>query len=220
MKELLLVNNPKDPFKYSEWFNLDFTNYPVGTTTGFYSNGLTFNRSGVATCSVVLEDGIPAISFNGDGAISANTTPDKLLNNDWRITLIAKIKASTTNPMIFVGRSYQSNGSGTWIASLTSTAAMDFWWNASRGTSTGTIARDKWYRIIFESVGNKLTVYLNTELDDPTPGIAVPGLSGKVIPDLADGTNFPLVIGGSADSTTYHGRYFLRSLKIETKRRL
>lgn len=207
MQELLTLTG-KDPKSYTEWFDLDFTKYPVGDTTGFTSHGLTFNRT-TGTGAVVLEDGEPAMSFNGDGALSAGTAPDMLLDKDWKISMRLKIKAGTSNPMIFVGRSIQANGSGTWIANMLGDARLDWWYGGPRVATAAGISRGVWHDIVYESVSNRLTI----TVDGSTL------LSPTVIPDVGNGTPFNLVVGGSGDTALYHSRCFMRYLKIETKKR-
>lgn len=44
MQEMMLIN-AADPYSYATWFDLNFTLYPVGTTTGYSDHGITFNRA-------------------------------------------------------------------------------------------------------------------------------------------------------------------------------
>lgn len=207
MLELLTVGGT-DVHTYATWFELDFTKYAVGTTTGFTDRGLTFNRT-VGTASVVLDEGANAMSFNGNGALTAGLTPDKLLDNDWKITMVGKIKTGATNPMIFIGRSLQGNGAGTWIASLTNTANLDWWYNSSRATGNVPASRGVYHTFIFESISNKLTATID--------GVAA--INNVTIPNVANGTSFNLTVGGSWDNPLYHSNMFMRSMKVETKKR-
>lgn len=204
----MMVNGDM-PKVFVPWFDIDFTKYPVGTTTGFTDRGITFARAGSATCSVALEDGVNALSFNGDGVISAGQTPDKLLNNDWRITMNLKIKTGATNPMLFVGRSVQANGSGAWIANMLQNGRLDWWYSGSRTSATTAMTYGVWHEVIYESIGNKLTVKID----------GAPVINSVAIPNIADGTAFNLLVGGSGDTALYHSRMFLRKIKIEIKKR-
>lgn len=208
MLEALLVEG-SDPYTYTTWFDLDFTKYPVGFTSGYSDRGLTFTRLG-GTSSVVLDGGKNAVSFNGDGVISAGRTPDRLLNKDWRLSFELKVKTGFSNPMIFIGRSSQASGTGTWIASLLANSNLDWWYNSGRVPSTSPLTKGVYHKVVFESLSNKLTMTVD----------GTPVLVNATIPNLADGTPFDLVIGGSSDQALYHSNMFLRSIKIETKSRL
>lgn len=203
MQEILIVSG-KVPKSYTEWFNLDFTKHPIGTTSGFTTNGLTFKRT-TGTGAVVLEGGEPAMSFNGDGALTAGTTPDMLLSNDWKIPMRLKTKAGTTNPMIFVGR-YRWMA---WVASILADAKLDWRYGDPRVSTPTAITRDVWHDIVYESVNNRLTITVD--------GATI--LSPTTIPNVENGTQFALIVGGSGDTALYHSRCFMRYLKIETKER-
>lgn len=207
MQEMMVLSG-EDPKKYGTWFELDFSKYPLGSFSGFTDRGITFNRT-TGTSATVLDEGIPAMNFMGDGALSGGTTLDRLLNNDWKITMVLKLKPGSTNPMIFVGRSIQSNGSGTWIANLLPSGLLDWWYNSSRVSAGPAVSQGVYHEIIFESTGNKLTVTVDGS----------PTINNATIPNLADGTPFDLMVGGSQDSSLYHSRCFMRSMKIETKKR-
>lgn len=204
-----MMVNGDQPKVFAPWFDIDFTKYAVGTTTGFADRGITFNRTGSATCSVVSEDGVNAMSFNGDGVLSAGQTPDKLLNNDWRITMNLKIKTGSTNPMLFLGRSVQSSGGGAWIANMFQDGRLDWWYSGSRTSSTTAMTYGVWHEVIYESVANKLTVKVD--------GTVL--INAVTIPNVADGTSFNLLMGGSGDVAMYHSRMFLRRMLVETKKR-
>lgn len=207
MQEMMVLSG-KDPKKYATWFEVDFTKYPLGSFSGFSDHGLTFNRT-TGTSSTVLDDGLPAMNFMGDGALSAGTTPDRLLNNDWKITMVLKIKSGSTNPMIFVGRSIQSTGIGAWIASMLNNGNLDWWYNSSRVNAGPALTQGVYHEIIFESIANKLTVTVDGS----------PTINNVTIPNLSDGTAFDLMVGGSQDQDLYHSRCLMRSIKIETKKR-
>lgn len=208
MQEMMVVPSGTDPKKYSTWFELDFTKYPVGTFSGFSDRGVTFNRT-TGTSATVIDEGLPAMNFVGDGALSGGTTPDKLLNNDWKITMNLKVKDGTTNPMIFVGRSIQGNGSGAWIANMLSNGYLDWWYNSNRVSAGPALTKGVYHEIIFESINNILTVTIDGS----------PTINNKTIPNLANGSDFNLMVGGSQDQAMYHCRCFMRSIKIETKKR-
>lgn len=207
MQEMLIATG-KNPAEYSTWFDLDFTKFPLGSTTGFSANGLTFNRT-TGTGATVLEDALPAMSFNGDGALSAGAPPDKLLDNDWKISMRLKIKAGATNPMLFVGRSIQASGGGAWIANLLGTGQLDWWYGGPRVNTGVVLTKDVWHDIVYESVSNKLTIRVD----------GTPQLNAATIPNVGNGTAFNLIVGGSGDTALYHSRCFMRYVKIETKKR-
>lgn len=207
MQEIMVLSGT-DPKKYTTWFELDFTKYPLGTFSGFTDRGVTFGRT-TGTSVTVLDEGLPAMNFVGDGALSAGTTPDKLLNNDWKITMRLKLKTDSTNPMIFVGRSTQSNGGGAWIANMLSNGNLDWWYNSGRVNAAPAVSKGVYHDIIYESIGNKLTITVDGS----------PTVNNVTVPNLGDGTTFNLMVGGSQDQALYHCRCFMRSLKIETKKR-
>lgn len=207
MQEMMVLSG-KDPKKYSTWFELDFSKYPLGTFSGFTDRGLTFDRT-TGTSKTEMDEGIPAMNFVGDGALSGGLAPDMLLDNDWKISMNMKIKPGSSNPMIFVGRSIQANGSGTWIANMLPNGFLDWWYNSSRVSAGPAVTQGVYHDIIFESVGNRLTVTVDGS----------PTINNVLVPNLANGSAFNLMVGGSGDTALYHSRCFMRSIKIETKKR-
>lgn len=149
------------------------------------------------------------MSFNGDGALSAGTTPDKLLDNDWKISMRLKIKAGATNPMLFVGRSIQASGGGAWIANLLGTGQLDWWYGGPRVNTGIVLTKDVWHDIEYESISNKLYIRVD----------GVTQLNGATIPNVGNGSAFNLIVGGSGDTALYHSRCYMRRIKIETKKR-
>lgn len=210
----MLLPSAKNPYEYSSWIDLDFTTYPVGTQTGFIdkASNIAFGRT-AGTGAIVVEDSVNCYSFNGDGTLSAGTIADMLLNNDFRITLEMKIKTGSTNPMLFLSRSTQGNGSGAWLCDILADARPDFWYNSDnslRKTASTALPRGQWLTLQYESLSNKLYIRKDTTVL----------LNGAAIGNINNGSGFPLILGGSQDASLYHAKAFMRRVKIETKKRL
>lgn len=208
-----LLKRSRDVRVYQKWIDIDFTTYASGVFNFVDSaSGIAFNRAG-GTIATTLDEGVMALNLDGSGTLTAGSIPDRLGDNDWKITMVMKVKTGTNNHMLFCGRSIQGNGSGMWNCDMFPDGRLDWWYNGNnslRKTSTKTISRGVYHTVIYESLNNVLKVTVDGE-----------EFINSTIGNINTGpvATFAFLIGGSADNSIYHSRIFLRSFKIETKQR-
>lgn len=211
MLESLILG--KNPSLWSTWLEVDFSEYPVGTTTGFVdkASGVTFNRV-AGTAAIVTDGDSNAMEFNGSGTLSGGAIQDQLGSNDFRITLVIKIAATATNHTLALSRSTQNNGAGIWTCDFFPDGRPDFWFNgnnAARITSPTAITKGVYHTVVWESINNLMSI--------SSDGVVL--TSNRACPNINVSSGFPLIVGGSQDQSAYHLRGDIRRFKIETKKR-
>lgn len=198
MLELLTIG--KTTAGWSTWLDVDFAEYPVGTTTGFVdkASGVTFNRQ-AGTAAIVLDGDTNAMEFNGSGTLSGGTIADQLGNNDFKITLEIKIASTATNHALALSRSTQGNGAGIWTCDFFPDGRPDFWFNgnnSARITSPTAITKGVYHTVVWESINNLMSI--------SSDGVVL--TSNRACPNINVSSGFPLIVGGSQDQSAYHLR--------------